>query len=318
MSGYIMVEIYCPHCEEEIELDDDAVGEFSCPYCDGEFEWGEPEEEEADLDFGDFNKVHSGTTGLIYKPAMLAFTLVMVFITVVGLNSGSWYGASVTMDLSRLPEDSDFEGEFNYDFGLAEAEFSSQTTTRYSTGEGLTSQSSDIFGYGDMEKELLEESEDEGIDCEAPWAKYDCEEVKEMIELADWWGDWGSSGSLLHFFLIMSLIFFIIILISKILLLLDEKGNMELPVNLIAVLNKWDNVSTFVTGILLLIGCVIYAIIMPGEMDGYTFWWSSALHGHSTDGADVSAGMGMIWWTTLALSIGYCSASIRGLISDFN
>ena len=36
-----MVEILCPHCEEEIELDDDAYGEFSCPYCDGEFEWGE-------------------------------------------------------------------------------------------------------------------------------------------------------------------------------------------------------------------------------------------------------------------------------------
>lgn len=36
-----MVEILCPHCEEEIELDDDAYGEFSCPHCDGEFEWGE-------------------------------------------------------------------------------------------------------------------------------------------------------------------------------------------------------------------------------------------------------------------------------------
>ena len=36
-----MVEILCPHCEEEIELDDDAYGEFSCPVCDGEFEWGE-------------------------------------------------------------------------------------------------------------------------------------------------------------------------------------------------------------------------------------------------------------------------------------
>ena len=36
-----MVEILCPHCEEEIELDDDAYGEFSCPLCDGEFEWGE-------------------------------------------------------------------------------------------------------------------------------------------------------------------------------------------------------------------------------------------------------------------------------------
>ena len=34
-----MVEILCPHCEEEIELEDDASGEFSCPHCDGEFEW---------------------------------------------------------------------------------------------------------------------------------------------------------------------------------------------------------------------------------------------------------------------------------------
>ena len=297
-----MVEILCPHCEEEIELDDDAVGEFSCPYCDGEFEWGEPEEEEADLDFGNFNKVHSGTTGLIYKPAMLAFTLVMVIITVVGLNSGSWYGASVTM------EEGDLEGEINYDFGLAEAEFSSSVSYR----GGDTTQSSNIFGYGDMEKELLEESDNEGIDCEAPWAEYNCEEVAEMVELADWWRDWDSSGSLLNFFLIMSIIFFIIILISKILLILDEKGNMKLPANLIEVLNKGDNISTFVTGILLLSGCVSYAIMMPGEMDGYTFWWS-----HDT-GADVTVGMGMIWWTTLLLSIGYFSASIRGLVSDYN
>ena len=34
-----MVEILCPHCEEEIELNDDASGEFACPYCEGEFEW---------------------------------------------------------------------------------------------------------------------------------------------------------------------------------------------------------------------------------------------------------------------------------------
>ena len=34
-----MVEILCPHCEKEIELDDDASGEFACPYCEGEFEW---------------------------------------------------------------------------------------------------------------------------------------------------------------------------------------------------------------------------------------------------------------------------------------
>ena len=35
-----MVEILCPHCEEEVELDDDASGTYTCPHCDGEFEWG--------------------------------------------------------------------------------------------------------------------------------------------------------------------------------------------------------------------------------------------------------------------------------------
>jgi len=34
-----MVQILCPHCEDEIELDDNASGEFACPHCDGEFEW---------------------------------------------------------------------------------------------------------------------------------------------------------------------------------------------------------------------------------------------------------------------------------------
>ena len=38
-----MVLIECPHCEEHIELDDDAAGLFACPHCDGEFEWGEKE-----------------------------------------------------------------------------------------------------------------------------------------------------------------------------------------------------------------------------------------------------------------------------------
>lgn len=45
-----MVEILCPHCEEEIELDDDAVGEFACPHCDGEFEWGVEDELDSFMD----------------------------------------------------------------------------------------------------------------------------------------------------------------------------------------------------------------------------------------------------------------------------
>ena len=34
-----MVEILCPHCDDEIEFDDDSSGVFACPYCEGEFEW---------------------------------------------------------------------------------------------------------------------------------------------------------------------------------------------------------------------------------------------------------------------------------------
>tara|TARA_B110000444_G_scaffold259443_1_gene303181 strand:+ start:148 stop:582 length:435 start_codon:yes stop_codon:yes gene_type:complete len=34
-----MVNILCPHCNEEIGLDDDAFGEFSCPLCHEDFTW---------------------------------------------------------------------------------------------------------------------------------------------------------------------------------------------------------------------------------------------------------------------------------------
>tara|TARA_B110000495_G_C22419395_1_gene265594 strand:+ start:94 stop:465 length:372 start_codon:yes stop_codon:yes gene_type:complete len=35
-----MVEIQCPHCEEDVELKDGASGLFDCPHCDKEFSWG--------------------------------------------------------------------------------------------------------------------------------------------------------------------------------------------------------------------------------------------------------------------------------------
>ena len=38
-----MVEILCPHCDEEIELPDDSYGEFECPHCTEIFDWEEPQ-----------------------------------------------------------------------------------------------------------------------------------------------------------------------------------------------------------------------------------------------------------------------------------
>ena len=34
-----MIEIQCPHCDEDIELEDDVFGLFDCPHCDKEFNW---------------------------------------------------------------------------------------------------------------------------------------------------------------------------------------------------------------------------------------------------------------------------------------
>ena len=34
-----MVKLQCPHCDEDIELDDGDSGMFNCPYCSEEFYW---------------------------------------------------------------------------------------------------------------------------------------------------------------------------------------------------------------------------------------------------------------------------------------
>ena len=33
-----MVEIECPHCEKNIQLEDEDFGTFECPFCQGGFE----------------------------------------------------------------------------------------------------------------------------------------------------------------------------------------------------------------------------------------------------------------------------------------
>ena len=39
--GNIMVEIQCPHCGEDVELEDGASGLFDCPHCEQDFSYGD-------------------------------------------------------------------------------------------------------------------------------------------------------------------------------------------------------------------------------------------------------------------------------------
>jgi hypothetical protein len=39
-----MVGLECPHCDEDIELDDDDFGLFECAHCEEEFTWENDDE----------------------------------------------------------------------------------------------------------------------------------------------------------------------------------------------------------------------------------------------------------------------------------
>ena len=43
MTGSAMVIIQCPHCGEDVELEDGVSGLFDCPYCDNEISFGDNE-----------------------------------------------------------------------------------------------------------------------------------------------------------------------------------------------------------------------------------------------------------------------------------
>ncbi len=85
-----MVEILCPHCEGEIELDDDASGEFECPLCNGEFEWNVDETENLQQLIFDKSDDLTITTDFKEMPAVpkvagIAFSIYMGLVIFTGL-----------------------------------------------------------------------------------------------------------------------------------------------------------------------------------------------------------------------------------------
>ena len=74
-----MVEILCPHCEEEIALDDSAFGEFECPHCENEFEWGEaPKTRPHSAGEGASNGPMSGVVALSHAVHALGVLLLII------------------------------------------------------------------------------------------------------------------------------------------------------------------------------------------------------------------------------------------------
>jgi len=87
-----VVEIHCPHCEEEIELDDNASGEFACPHCDGEFEWNNQSEVEQS-DEGD--SVLLSLVSGFFSGSLLITGIALLVVSVAGFSISSvlWQAA---------------------------------------------------------------------------------------------------------------------------------------------------------------------------------------------------------------------------------
>lgn len=93
-----MVEILCPHCEEEIELDDDAYGEFSCPHCDGEFEWGEKPKARVKSDSEPMSGIKAGSHALHGAGGlMLIIGMFSGWLTVGGFLDASPFGMKASL-----------------------------------------------------------------------------------------------------------------------------------------------------------------------------------------------------------------------------
>jgi endogenous inhibitor of DNA gyrase (YacG/DUF329 family) len=102
--GSAMVEIQCPHCEEDIELEDDVFGLFDCPHCDEDLTW-----EDDDYDEGVSNFDHNGFINplmiivgfcILLVAAIVGFTIdtmigVFAAVVIFGVGIGVLFTAGI-------------------------------------------------------------------------------------------------------------------------------------------------------------------------------------------------------------------------------
>jgi len=101
-----MVEILCPHCEEGIELDDEASGEFACPHCGGEFEWNMDAEAEG------YEEAEGGPIlGLSRNQLALGAVAIGLILGVLAVS----IGANTVYDFGDCPEESRIYSETAFD-----------------------------------------------------------------------------------------------------------------------------------------------------------------------------------------------------------
>ena len=171
----LMVVIECPHCIEELEMDDDSFGLFECPYCGGEYEWGEKPKtkiskstKKTDMSKLKKRSNSSKTTvktdpkesAMLVEPShilMTMFTVLMMTIILAGLNSDFWYKNSFSSESSQGWDDGSTETQVGYTF-------STLTVITSYDDTGNSYQESSFSSDFSAQIETLEENIDETRD----------------------------------------------------------------------------------------------------------------------------------------------------------
>ena len=71
-----MVVIQCPHCGEDVELEDEESGSFECPYCNKDFAW------DRGLDLNDSKVIFLSLLFGIFSPILIFFLTFWITVAV--------------------------------------------------------------------------------------------------------------------------------------------------------------------------------------------------------------------------------------------
>ena len=220
-----MVEILCPHCEGEIELDDDASGEFECPLCEGEFEWNVPAVSKKTKSTKSIS-----ASQLVSHPiqwAGLALSVVMLIILIMSL-SAVYYTAS----------DSGEELEFKL------------TSFNEISRSGNVDEAKYSEVISNIEEQKASPMSDSADDIEYQY-------------FIDMFKSWRTAGIIANILFIISLIACAILVISRIFTILDNGDFLEIPDGIYSITQTGNKILPFVISGLMLIGILLFMIIAP-------------------------------------------------------
>tara|TARA_B100001564_G_scaffold125958_1_gene105176 strand:+ start:310 stop:1140 length:831 start_codon:yes stop_codon:yes gene_type:complete len=228
-----MVEILCPHCEGEIELEDDASGEFACPLCDGEFEWNVDEEDSSGARNG--------------------FTFDASSIKPIAVVQGAIVGISFIVVLMCFTADPLYTLSIEDDEWL----YSADTMTVQADNE--------IYGMSGTEEysAYINHLTKQNEEC-VTYLGEKCDGIDEMVEAME---GWDSAGNTYQFLTLIALISMILMPILSLTFNLYERNVIDMPVKA-AVMVHFSGRGAYYFGCFMWFLAIVLHMILAPEASG--------------------------------------------------